>query len=217
MTGPRHLLQQQPWVIEQERARHEEALYAHGEYGLIVILWDLADHERGYVQRCPVCYANYGKTADAYGQSANSNCLPCLGTTWEGGWKAKIVRPTLWEFTDEDQEESARGEVYRQNASVQFPWDFNAGLETYICRGDGTRWKIVEQPQGTYVRAGFGTPTMSVSNVALTSTRVVLQDESRVIYELAPLAPELNPILQALNRRYPVDLQDIEEIRAPIL
>lgn len=216
-ANQQHLLQQQPWVIEQERARHEEVLFLHGEYSLIILMWDLADQQRGYISRCTACYASLGKISDAYGQPSDSRCPDCYGTTWEGGWKARILRPTLWDFTDSDETLGRRGEGVSQSASVQFPWDFHVGLVSYVVRSDGSRWKVVDQPQGSYIRAGFGQPTQPISNVALSASRVIREDPNSIAYDIPPDNALLLPMLQDLTRHYPVDTSDIEVIRAPLL
>ena len=60
MSYLHHLPDPQAYAIDQERARHDSALYSFGEYAMFVLMWNIIDHEAGLVDRCPTCYEAYG-------------------------------------------------------------------------------------------------------------------------------------------------------------
>src|SRR6478609_414109 len=57
-ASPYYLRDRQNWAVEQERMRHDEALYSIGEYAIFVLMWHIQDLTAGLVQRCSRCYGD---------------------------------------------------------------------------------------------------------------------------------------------------------------
>ena len=60
--NPYYVRQRQDWAVEQERMRHNQALYTIGEWCVFVLMWHITDFEKGLVNRCPTCWNQYGRT-----------------------------------------------------------------------------------------------------------------------------------------------------------
>src|SRR5258708_66990 len=92
------------YAVEQERMRHNQALYAYGEYAMFALMWTIRDLEHGRVQRCSRCFEDVGlndRIADTYKQANLRLCPVCFGTSFEGGYRALIIRPSLWDFSED--------------------------------------------------------------------------------------------------------------------
>src|ERR1043165_6197117 len=113
---PRHTRQVENWAIEQERYRHDLPLYTLGEYTIFYLMWTLLDFEAGHVTRCARCYSTSGtvanREANVYNQPSINRCPDCFGTTFEGGYRARIVRPALWSDNDESEKQDRRGTIH---------------------------------------------------------------------------------------------------------
>lgn len=217
MTSPFWLPDRQDFVIDQERSRHTEALYHFGEYAMFVVLWRIQDHEAGHVERCPKCYTAYGKTAEVYQQSARSECPECFGTTFEGGYRARIVRPALWDDTKDDHSpDHARGEIIRSTATIQTTGDFYLRTNDYAFRGDGTRWQVKAGAE-VAVQTGFHQSSPASAVVGYTFANAAREDESSVAFVIPPTPAELRTLLAPHRPLYPHDFSDVEEIRAPLI
>lgn len=183
----------QMYAIEQERYRHDQAMASYGEYALFVLMWKLEDHQIGLVARCPTCYGIEGakarKTAEAYNQPTQRKCPDCFGTTFEGGWKAKVVRLSLWDVNEVDHAYRQRGEIERATASIQAPSDFRLRTGDYIFRGDETRWRM-QTISTNHLRTGFLMPTAVRTPVGYNFGQVMLEDESSVAYMIEPTPEE---------------------------
>ena len=199
-----HLLDQyvvpdvKPWEIENERARHDQALYRLGEYAVFVLLWTVQDFEAHLVGRCRTCYVPAEPVADTWKQAAYFKCPDCLGTTFEGGYKALIVRPSMWTWDEPKQQQQERGVVNTNVATVQTTADFRMQPKDYIIRGDGSRWQV-QQVEGTHLDTGFGTQSGIWDATQFTYTNVTREDESSPIY-LLPLSEQF--IQQAVPQYY---------------
>lgn len=189
MTLPLWLPDDQDYAVEQERYRHDQALAFYGENALFVLMWRLEDHEKGLVDRCPTCYVALGKIAEVYGQAAREKCSDCFGTTFEGGWKAKIVRLSLWDANEKDYREKARGETEVSTASIQAPSDFRLRTGDYIFRGDGTRWRM-QTVSTNHLRTGFEMPSAARTAAGWNYGQCILEDESSVAYMIEPTPSE---------------------------
>jgi hypothetical protein len=215
-TTPHHLPDPQRWAIEQERKRHDDALFGYGEYAMFILLWNFVDHELGLVERCPSCYISRGKIAEAYGQSDQNKCLACFGTTFEGGYKAKIVRPSLWDANEEDYRKGDRGQFIQATASVQSTSDFRLRTGDYIFRGDGTRWQM-RTLSTNHLRTGFETPTDALTPVGYNFGTVAREDEDTIAYLIPPTTAELLILLNKSYTRVPYDFTADEDIRAALV
>ncbi len=180
--------QRQPetWAEEQVADSHREALYLLGEYTMFVLMWHAVDHERGLVARCSRCFGTHTHAliAEAYRQPVQERCPVCFGTTFEGGWRARIIRPALWTDSATDTVEHPRGDVQTDSMSVETTEDFTLRRGDYVFRADGTRFRTMELV-GAPVRTGFAQPVPSRS-VGGAIAQVRLEDPTTVAYLIPP-------------------------------
>lgn len=217
-TSPPHCLLWHPdyegWAVEQVQARHNGALWRLGEYSMFVLLWRIEDFEAGLVGRCPECVGSMGDIGEVYHQSALTRCPTCYGTTFEGGFKARIVRPALWDFSETTNRVESHGEVEKANAAVQSTNDFAMRTGDYIIRADGTRWRV-QSLSTNHLHTGFGFPGRAETVVGFNYGTVILQDEASNAYSVQlPADPSF---LDVRNPRSTQDFGRFEEIRGPIL
>lgn len=206
----------QDYAIAQERARHEEALFSFGEYAMFVLMWRIEDHERGLVDRCPACYTSYGRMAEAYGQPAENRCPECFGTTFEGGYRAKIVRPTLWDDNEPAHRQVDRGERVVAATSIQTTPDFRIRSGDYALRGDGTRW-MLRQMGSHSLATGFRMPLPERDLVAYNVVQGNLEDPSSVAYMIPPDEVTLRRELDVYGIRRPKDFSDLDVVRGALI
>jgi membrane protein implicated in regulation of membrane protease activity len=180
------------YAAQQEVLRHDDAIISFGEMTACVMMWNIADLDRGDVTRCTVCYTPFGIIADAYQQPSKGMCTSCYGTSFQGGIRAIVYRPAMWvEDTSSDQLER-RGQAVNASGTVQLTSDFMMRDGDYLVRSDGTYWRITS-PQDNEIVTGFGpSATGSDANVAGTTSgstvRVQLEDKSSIAYSL-PINP----------------------------
>lgn len=213
---PYHLPDRQQYAINQEQQRHTQALYQFGEHAMFVLLWNREDFDAGLVGACLRCVVPRGLVADVYQQVAESKCPECFATGYEGGYKAKIVRPSLWDYTEDSFETHARGDIKTQSASVQSTWDFKLRNGDYIFRGDLTRWQMRTHATN-HLRTGF-TPVDQHGSDALGYNygTVSREDEDSVAYKIPPSNESLAALLDVEHAHYPLNFAAVEEIRAPL-
>lgn len=144
------------YAIAQEKLRHYDALTWYGEMTAWILLWSERDFEAGLVERCSRCYIPLGAIADTYKQVPEQKCSNCYGTTFEGGVRAIVYRPGLWDQVRAKQEDAARGHILVQRARINIPSDIEARDNDIAVRADGTRWKL-EQPLNQGIVTGFTT------------------------------------------------------------
>jgi hypothetical protein len=216
---PYHLQAQQDFAIEQERKRHAEALWQVGEYCVFFLMWHLLDFQQGLVTRCSRCWVGTGldaRIAAVYEQPKNQKCPVCFGTTFEGGYRARIVRPAIFADTDIDERVEKRGEVHPDNASVETTWDFRIRPGDFVIRADNSRWRM-RVPSRTTLRSGFGFPGQT--DTSLTYARIVAEREepTTMVYLLPPTdAEEIRNILSQ-PARSPLDFRAFEVLRGPLI
>lgn len=203
----------QGYAIEQERYRHNQALSFFGEFAMFILLWQLTDFEAGLVGRCPDCYLSAGRTAQVYGQGVREKCPECFGTTFEGGYRAKIVRPSLWDANEELETQRERGEVTLQDSSIQTTSDFRLMNGDFIFRGDGTRWRM-QSLSTNHLRTGFLMPDRVDTPLGYNFGVVKREDESSVAYIIPP---EDLSFLDVLNVREPQDWSAYEDINGYLM
>lgn len=212
---PFYLPDPQDFAFVQERQRHDQALYSFGEYTMFVMMWTVSDFEEGLVDRCSTCYSSYGKIAEAYGQPARTDCPNCFGTSLEGGFKAQIVRPAIWDFTEPDTQTNARGEVTLASATVQTTGDFSMNTGDYLFRADGTRWE--SRSNGTnHLHTGFEMLNSARSSVGYNYTQASLVDASSVAYLIPPSPVVIKSRLDIAGVRVPQPFGDLEVERAAL-
>jgi hypothetical protein len=217
--SPHHLLAQQDFAILTERQRHNDALYSFGEAAMYILMWRAEDHEAGLVGRCPECFIAYGQVAEAFGQPAIRLCDFCFGTTFEGGYKAKIVRPTIWSTSGGEYEDGPRGEVEKVSGDIESTGDFVLRNGDYVFRADGTRW-YVRSPTPKRIVTGFGPKQKTRHTIAYAYASISQEDESSVAFIIPPNTEAVETILNSENlgsaSRVPYDYSPFEEIRGSL-
>lgn len=211
------LFDAQGWAVDQARQHHDEALYRIGEYAIFYLLWTPEDHTAGLVGRCPECYLPYGKIAEAFDQPSKARCAACLGTTFEGGFKARIVRPCIVGFTEESDEMDRRGTHQKAITNIQTTSDFLPRKGDFILRGDGTRWQV-NNIDSSYLHTGFE-PTGALRQViGFNVTQCALAESTSVIHEAEPTSSsDLVAMLDLQHPHYPQEFTSFEIIRGDLL
>ena len=212
---PYYVRDSQPWAIVQENQRHDQALWTLGENSVFVLMWHVLDFEAGLVARCIHCYVSQGKIAEVYNQPTKNKCPDCFGTTFEGGYKAMIVRPALFSDTNEEERVDRRGVTHAQSTSIESTSDFRIRQGDYCFRGDGTRWWL-RGAQVTRLRTGFGYPSQAADALNINISQASLEDEESVAYLIPPTTSVLLATL-AQGSRVPFDFSTFEVIRAPLI
>lgn len=194
------------YAVDQEVLRHDDAIHYYGEMTACVMLWSVRDFELGLVERCSVCYTPLGLVTEAYQQSSKQKCANCYGTTFEGGIRALIYRPALWDETPVSQDIRERGHTIVASGTVQVTSDFNMRDGDYLVRQDGTRWRITE-PTGSEIVNGFGPTGTQVFSGA--TFQVQLEDRSSVAYMVPVSQPGLEVIGWSPYMLYPSEFDII--------
>lgn len=210
---PYYLREPQRWAVDQERQRHSQALYMVGEWTMFCLMWHLQDFENGLVGRCTHCSSS--RTATAYQQPERNMCTFCFGTTFEGGFKALIVRPALFGDTDEGQAFQARGVVNSDDLDMESTPDFRVRSGDYCFRATGDRFYL-RVPQRVTLRTGFSTPYQRAMAVGYNHAHASLEDHSTVSYLIPPKSDDLQTILN-VSSTSPVSFSAYEIIRAPLI
>jgi len=204
---------QQNWAVDQERQRHDQALYMMGENVMFALLWTAKDHEEGLVALCSVCASD--RISRAYGQATRNKCPSCFGTRFEGGYRALIVRPAVFTDADDSQSFTARGVVAPQEVHLETTSDFRVHSGDYVMRATGERLQL-RAPQRTMLRTGFGTPYQREAATAYNLARAAVEDPDSVAYMIPPNTDDLIEILSRSGAT-PPSFADIEIIRAPLI
>lgn len=212
---PYYVREVQPWAIEQERRRHNEALWYVGENTMFCLMWHLEDFQAGLVGRCPTCYESQGIVADVYGQSDEYKCPDCFGTTFEGGFKAIIIRPAIFSDADEGETKSARGVIHPNDLTIESTPDFRVRTGDYCFRINGERY-FLRVPERITLRTGFTHPLQAETAIGYNHANAAVEDPSSVAYTIPPSQDEVTAIL-ALRTRIPKDWGSYEVIRAPLI
>jgi hypothetical protein len=205
----------QRWQVDQERMRHNQALWMIGEYAMFALMWHIEDFENGLVERCHRCYLSLDKVASTYGQPSVNKCPDCFGTTFEGGYKALIVRPAIFDDTDEGEKMDRRGVVHDDDLTVETTSDFRVRNGDYAFRQDGSRWYL-RVPARITVRTGFEHPYQTTAAITYNNARAQLEDPTSVAYLIGPDKATLRTVL-SLGRYTPEDFSAYEVIRAPLI
>jgi hypothetical protein len=202
---------QQDWAVTHERRYQSEALYRYGEYAMFLLMWDLEDYKAGLVDRCSRCWGRFGRVAEAYKQASQSMCPDCFGTTFEGGFRARVVRPTVWNDSTDDIQPGQRGEVLSSDTQVQTTSDIQIHPDDFVFRADGSRWQA-RDPSGQTARTGFGPDAKDrvIANVPFRVTKLSSTDTG-FMDGLFP--KDLQIPWLSRTARMPVDFSSIEIIR----
>jgi hypothetical protein len=218
------------YLIGQERQRHNEAVYAYGEYAMFVLLWNAIDYNEGLVQHCPQCYASTGVDAgisEVYNQPSFAKCNLCYGTSFFlasagvdglGGVKARIIRPCLWNPTDESQKLTAQGEVIVAVSQVQSISDFRMRTGDSVMKADGTRWRIATHNTDSII-SGFQAQNDVRAMIGYNYGQATRQDESMPAFLIPPSVSEIISVLDtSIIPNYPPgDIGAYDVINGPLI
>lgn len=189
-TGPG-----QPWASDLVESSHAEALYAFGEYVIFTLMWRPKDFEMGLVGRCQTCFVGTAsRQAAAFQQPTKRECPDCYGTTYEGGFRAQIIRPALLADRNQEVSEENRGVVVTDTIQMETTSDFRLHKGDYVFRGDNTRFQTEEKNEAV-VRTGFGAPLTSDSSAGTTTAH--REETTSVAFLIPPLNP--TPVLAGLT------------------
>jgi hypothetical protein len=206
----------QDWAVTNVRDDHTGALYLLGEYTMFVLLWRIQDHNAGLVARCSQCFTN-NAYSEVYKQTSEHNCEHCLNTTFEGGFRAKIIRPALWDFGEDADQNQRRGVVSPSQAAVQSTFDFRMDVGDFMIRADGTRW-TVQSLSSNHLRTGFAFPLKSETVVGFNYGNVRKEDPASVAFTIEPVRrQDVSALLDVENTRFPRDWSANEIIRMPLV
>lgn len=217
---PYYVRERQQWSVDQERQRHNQAVYQVGEYAMFALMWHLEDFQAGLVTRCSRCYgpaaSRQRAIADVYNQPTQNRCPDCYGTTFEGGYKALIVRPSIFSDTDESEALQSRGIVNPSDISVESTVDFRVRSNDYVFRSNGDRFQL-RVPNRITLRTGFSPPHQSSSAIGYNHARASYENPTgSVAYDIGPTRSELLTIL-AQPSLFPQDFSSVEVVRAPLI
>lgn len=219
--NPFYVRDTQQWAVEQERQRHDQGLWSVGELAAFFLMWNLIDFEAGLVTRCPRCSGAmsgdaHQAVAKVYSQPLNNKCSYCFGTTFTGGYRARIIRPALFGDADQDNRLDAKGQINPEEVLVESTSDFRVRAGDYVVRADNRRYQM-RTPRRVMLRTGFGHPTQSDAAINYSLSRASRENEGTVAYLLPPA--DARTVAEALApvRYAPPDTSDFEEIRGPLI
>ncbi len=210
----------QGWALQQEKQRHVQALWQFGELAVFALMWHLEDFQAGLVTRCQRCFStSTGSDEDqisaAYGQGNQYLCPDCFNTTFEGGYRAIIVRPGIFGDVDKDQRRDKRGIVNTGELAVESTPDFRARTGDYCFRSTGDRYHL-RVPRRTTLRTGFASPWQAAAAIDYNHSRATIEDPTAVAYIIPPTAAQLAEVLSTYTR-VPTDFSWFETIRSPLI
>lgn len=188
---------------------------------MFCLMWSVEDYQAGRVRRCPRCWsrddADYVEQAiaETYKQAEEAKCPQCYGTTFEGGYRAQIIRPAIFSDTDEDQQKQARGVMNPQDLSVESTTDFRVRSGDYVFRATGDRYQL-RVPNRVTLRTGFAVPHQSSMAVGYNHARANQEDRTSVAYLIPPTPDSLADLLTQASRA-PIDFSAYETIRADLI
>lgn len=212
---PYYVREPQNWAVEQERMRHIQPMYTVGELAMFVLLWTIRDFEVGRVVRCDQCYTSRGVIAEAYGQPSKNKCPYCYGTTFDGGFRAVIVRPVMINDTDPNQQFQNRGVPETEDINVETTPDFQINSGDYLFRATGERFAL-RAPSRNTLRSGFMAPYQADTKISYAALRASREDETSAAYIIPPDAHRLDQIL-TLYSRLPYAFADKEITRDALI
>lgn len=171
----------QDWAGASIENSHTEALYAYGEFALFTLMWTVSDFEAGLVGKCPTCFVG-DRGAVAFGQSPDPKCPDCYGTTFDGGFRAQIIRASIVVHSTPEREQGIRGQTTIDNINLESTTDFTMHHGDYVFRADEARYQTSEKTEDS-VHDGFSimdTQNPYVANIA----EAKLEDPTSVAYAI---------------------------------
>jgi hypothetical protein len=207
----------QPQVVSELSKSHDEVLFLVGTPAMFVAMWHVSDFEAGLVGRCQTCFAADNRITAAYGQSGDPKCPNCYGTTFDGGIRARVVRPAIITDPNTETVPGQRGEYTTDQLSVETTSDFYLRTGDYMFLADGTRYKVNEMDT-LVVRTGFAV-TSQADSVGGVISQATLEDPSSVAYVIPPAPAAVTALLRSLTgtRHLPADLASMDYTPGPLL
>lgn len=220
---PYYLRRTQNWAIQNERQKHLQALYLYGEWTMFILMWHIEDLNNGLVQHCARCYGTgtvaptrEQRASAAYGNVSENKCPVCFGTTFEGGYKAIIVRPAIFGDADENQQYQARGVTNPGDLDMESTPDFRVRTGDYSFRSTGDRYYL-KVPDRITLRTGFATPYQRLDAIGYNHAKATIADPTSVAYEIPPTPEDLSTILNRSTSYQPIDFSAFEVIKSPLI
>lgn len=214
---PFYIRDTQNFAISQERMRHVQAIFQVGEPVVFVLMWKVEDFEAGYCTRCTRCFSSTDSLAArkfaVYEQPITTNCPICYGTTFEGGIRARIVRPAIVTDADEDERKAPRGVVHAENVTIESTEDFRSRTGDWMFRHDGSRWQL-GKPTRIMLRTGYEAPTQHEQSIGYTRYSASRADKASVAY-LVPPDPGLLAVLLQPPYKWPSLVDDV--VNGPLI
>lgn len=168
------------YAVDQEVMRHDDAVHYFGEMTAVVMMWNQRDFDLGKVGRCEECFTSWGDVTDAYEQSSKRKCPACFGTTFQGGFRAIVYRPCIWDFdSDEKQDYEKRGYTQAGRAGVQTVAGLTLHDNDYLIRQDGSRWRM-GPPSDDHIVTGFSPVGQLIPSGSI--LQVQREDPSSIVY-----------------------------------
>lgn len=200
------------WTSRHTSHFQSEALYAVGELALFTLMWRPIDFERGLVTRCSTCFEGpEARQAAAFQQPTKKKCPDCYGTTYEGGFRAQIVRPTIMADRNAETTDVHRGVVTIDSLAFETTPDFTLHKGDYLFRFDNTRFQCEEKKEAI-IRTGFASPQSQESFSGLSTAH--LEDPTSVAFAIPPLDPTLlRNVLSTLGGQVMPDLDTFSLVR----
>ena len=214
---PFYVRERKDWAIQQEIYRHDQALYSIGEMAIFVMLWNVEDFNAGLTSRCSRCFGRDdldGRSANIYSQANKNKCPICYGTSFEGGIRARIVRPALFTDTDDDEEQSRKGAVHPQRVNVETTNDFRYRAGDFVFRIDGSRWQL-RTPTRVTLRTGFEHPGQATNSIGYSMGQASLEDATSVAFLIPPNSDALVSTLRSPVRYPASNVNDL--INGPLI
>jgi hypothetical protein len=193
-SAPYWLGRDQQWAHDQLVTSHLESLYSYGEYSFFVLMWTANDLENGLVGRCQRCYLSNRRASEAFGQGNQARCPECFGSTFEGGYRARIIRPAMWTDSAPETAETPRGQVTSDTMAVETTADFTMHRGDYIFRADGHRYRAA-QLAGAWVRTGLAHASIYQSIAGMIPQVRLEDEEASVAYDIPPDALTVQMVL----------------------
>lgn len=211
--------QDQPWAEQHVQASHVDALYRYGEFVMFILLWTAQDHEDGLVASCQVCVLGDRLSAGYGGRSGDPDCPSCYGTSFEGGYRARIVRPAIVSDRDVETRQDRRlGEVEGERLSLQTTSDFYVRTGDLMIRANRQRYTL-SQMESEVIRSGFDAPSQVESTGGQVGAATLVSDVGSSIYRFPPTDEQVRLRLEqaSLSRHLALGVTRQDELRGPLV
>jgi hypothetical protein len=143
--------------------------------------------------------------------------LESAGVGGLGGMKARLVRPCMWNPTDEYQKLVATGEIITATTSVQSVSDFRMRTGDFILKADGTRWRVARHETDSII-SGFQAANDIRAMTGYNYPLCTREDESTPAF-LAP--PDTATVMSLLDTsiipNWPVDFSSWEVVNGGLI